>query len=49
MVQSERFPLLAKLGNEGWPRHQKMVPFRRGADRVVNHKLLLERVLKHVV
>jgi len=25
-------PLLAK---EGWPRHQKMVPFRNGADGVV--------------
>jgi len=25
-------PLLAK---EGWPRHQKMVPFQRGADGVV--------------
>jgi len=25
-------PLLAK---EGWPRHQKMVPFRKGADGVV--------------
>ena len=26
------FPLLVK---EGWPRHQKMVPFRKGADGVV--------------
>ena len=35
-VQSGRFPLLAK---EGWPRHKEMVPFRKGADGVVAHKL----------
>src|SRR5436853_6535821 len=29
-------PLLAK---EGWPRHQKMVPFRKGADGVVAREL----------
>jgi len=23
------------LAKEGWPRHQKMVPFRKGADGVV--------------
>jgi len=30
------FPLLAK---EGWSRHKEMVPFRKGADGVVAHKL----------
>jgi hypothetical protein len=32
IVHFGRIPLLAK---EGWPRHQKMVPFRKGADGVV--------------
>jgi len=32
MNSGEHIPLLAK---EGWPRHQKMVPFRKGADGVV--------------
>src|SRR5882672_4486851 len=39
-------PLLAK---EGWPRHQKMVPFRKGADGVVKHKVCFGMRFKRVV
>src|SRR5437899_5849646 len=35
MNSGGHIPLLAK---EGWPRHQKMVPFRKGADGVVARK-----------
>jgi hypothetical protein len=38
-IGGERFPLLAK---EGWPRHQKMVPFRKGADGMVARKQRFE-------
>src|SRR5436190_24044639 len=31
-ITGKLIPLLVK---EGWPRHQKMVPFRKGADGVV--------------
>jgi len=31
-ITGEHIPLLAK---EGWTRHQKMVPFQKGADGVV--------------
>src|SRR5438876_4178388 len=31
-ITGKLIPLLLK---EGWPRHQKMVPFRKGADGVV--------------
>jgi len=32
-LPGELIPLLLK---EGWPRHQKMIPFRKGADGVVS-------------
>ncbi len=43
---SVQIPLLAK---EGWPRHHKIVPFRKVADGVVAHKARFGMRCKHHV
>ena len=51
-LQARGFPSLQRpckgLAKEGWPRHQKMAPFRKGADGVVARDSRLAMRLKHL-